>query len=62
MKYPIAPNGIFWTLQGEGALLGVPMRFVRLADHPVRPDRPAEIMAMFRELHERLGKLLEGKS
>lgn len=29
--YPIAPNGIFWTVQGEGALLGVPMRFIRLA-------------------------------
>lgn len=29
--YPIAPNGIFWTLQGEGALMGTPMAFVRLA-------------------------------
>lgn len=29
--YPIAPNGIFWTLQGEGALVGEPMAFVRLA-------------------------------
>jgi 7-carboxy-7-deazaguanine synthase len=28
---PIAPNGIFRTIQGEGALLGVPMIFVRLA-------------------------------
>lgn len=29
--YPIAPNGIFRTIQGEGALLGVPMTFLRLA-------------------------------
>ncbi len=29
--YPIAPAGIFWTVQGEGALLGTPMRFLRLA-------------------------------
>jgi len=31
MKYPIAANGIFNTLQGEGYLLGVPMNFIRLA-------------------------------
>jgi 7-carboxy-7-deazaguanine synthase len=29
--YPIAPNGIFWTLQGEGHLRGFQMAFVRLA-------------------------------
>ena len=29
--YPIAPNGIFKTIQGEGTLLGLPMSFVRLA-------------------------------
>jgi organic radical activating enzyme len=31
MKYPLAPNGIFSTIQGEGIMLGVPMVFVRLA-------------------------------
>lgn len=29
--YPIAPNGIFWSLQGEGHLRGFQMGFVRLA-------------------------------
>lgn len=29
--YAIAPNGIFWTLQGEGHLRGFQMAFVRLA-------------------------------
>lgn len=29
--YPIATDGIFWTVQGEGALLGTPMAFIRLA-------------------------------
>lgn len=31
MKYPIAKNGIFSTIQGEGDLLGTPMHFIRLA-------------------------------
>lgn len=31
MKYPLAPNPIFWTLQGEGHLRGFQMTFVRLA-------------------------------
>lgn len=31
MTYDLAPNAVFWTLQGEGALLGTPMCFVRLA-------------------------------
>ncbi len=30
-QYPLAPNGVFWTVQGEGALLGTPMVFIRLA-------------------------------
>lgn len=29
--YPLAPNGVFSTIQGEGSLLGTPMVFVRLA-------------------------------
>lgn len=31
MRYPIAPNPVFWTLQGEGHLRGFQMVFVRLA-------------------------------
>lgn len=31
MKYTIAPNGIFWTIQGEGHLRGFQMAFLRLA-------------------------------
>ena len=31
MKYPIAKNGIFWSVQGEGHLRGFQMAFVRLA-------------------------------
>lgn len=30
-SYPLAPNGVFRTIQGEGALIGLPMIFVRLA-------------------------------
>jgi 7-carboxy-7-deazaguanine synthase len=28
---PLAPQGVYWTLQGEGALAGLPTGFVRLA-------------------------------
>ena len=31
MVYPLAKQGVFLTVQGEGAMLGVPMVFVRLA-------------------------------
>ena len=31
MKYPLAPNPIFWTIQGEAHLRGFQMCFVRLA-------------------------------
>ena len=30
-KYPISPNGVFWSLQGEGHLRGAQMAFLRLA-------------------------------
>lgn len=31
MRYPLSPNPIFWTFQGEGHLRGFQMAFVRLA-------------------------------
>lgn len=30
-KLPLAPGGIFWTIQGEGLMSGQPMVFIRLA-------------------------------
>jgi len=30
-RYPIAPNGIFWSIQGEAHLRGFQMSFLRLA-------------------------------
>ena len=29
--YPLSPNPIFWTIQGEGHLRGFQMCFIRLA-------------------------------
>ncbi len=52
MKYPIAPNGIFTTIQGEGVMAGEPMIFIRLAgcsigcplcDTDYRVDRRLEV-------------------
>jgi organic radical activating enzyme len=31
MKYPLAKQGVFRTIQGEGVMLGLPMVFVRFA-------------------------------
>lgn len=52
MRYPLAPNPIFWTIQGEGHLRGQQMCFVRLAgcsvgcaqcDTDYRVDSRAEV-------------------
>jgi 7-carboxy-7-deazaguanine synthase len=37
-SYPLAPQGVFLTLQGEGVMLGTPMVFVRLAGCPINCD------------------------
>lgn len=31
MRYPLAKDGVFLTIQGEGSMLGQPMVFIRLA-------------------------------
>lgn len=31
MTYPLARQGVFWTVQGEGVMFGTPQVFVRLA-------------------------------
>lgn len=38
MTYPLAPDGVFLTVQGEGSLMGMPMVFVRLAGCSVGCD------------------------
>lgn len=38
MKYPLAKQGVFHTVQGEGSLLGVPMVFIRIAGCSVNCD------------------------
>jgi len=57
--YPLAPHGVFWTLQGEGALIGEPMAFVRLAgcsvgcaecDTDYRVDRRVDVPALIEEI------------
>jgi organic radical activating enzyme len=59
VTYPIARRGIFWTLQGEGALQGEPMAFVRLAgcsigcpqcDTDYRVDRRLSVEAIVAEV------------
>lgn len=59
MIYPLAPNGVFWTIQGEGALLGEQMAFVRLAgcsvgcancDTDYRVDRRATVDSIVSEV------------
>ena len=61
MNYALAPNGIFWTLQGEGHLRGFQMAFVRLAgcsvncpgcDTNYTVDRKATVDDILRELVE----------
>ena len=61
MTYPLAPNGIFWSLQGEGHLQGTPMVFVRLAgcdvncpscDTDYRTDRRASVGEIVSEIKE----------
>ena len=35
VEYPLAKQGVYLTIQGEGAFLGMPMVFIRLAGCPV---------------------------
>lgn len=59
MNYPLASQAVFRTIQGEGALLGVPMTFVRLAgcsvgcahcDTDYKVSRRMELRELVREV------------
>lgn len=61
MRYPLAPNPIFWTIQGEGHLRGFQMAFLRLAgcsvgchncDTDYRVDSHAEPREITAHLHQ----------
>lgn len=61
MKYPIAPNGIFTTIQGEGTYVGEPMVFIRLAgcsvgcplcDTDYRVDRRLSVEEIVHEVQQ----------
>jgi len=53
MKYPITKKGIFWSIQGEGAMAGTPMAFVRLAGCSIGCDWCDTDYSMDRKLTER---------
>jgi 7-carboxy-7-deazaguanine synthase len=57
--YPLAEPGVFWTIQGEGALMGEPMAFIRLAgcsvvcaqcDTDYRVTRRVQVSDLVREV------------
>jgi len=60
-QYPLAPNPIFWTIQGEGHLRGFQMAFLRLAgcsvgcpgcDTDYRVARRADVATIVRQVEE----------
>ncbi len=62
VSYPLAPNPIFASVQGEGALLGVPMIFVRLAGCSIGcplcdTDYRKTSRATAKEIVERIGPI-----
>lgn len=50
-RYPIAPNGIFWSIQGEAHLRGFQMAFVRLAGCSVGCPQCDTSYAVHEKLH-----------